>query len=170
MKRLVAMRHATAGGLTAASDFERPLTAAGKLEAERVGVWLKEHDCVPQLALCSTALRVEQTWAAVQAGLGESPEVRFDRLLYEADAAALMQHASEVEEGPDCVIVIAHNPSVTHFAFDLTAHGDQAGRERLRAGFRPATAAVFDLRGEAYSELPEKGATLVDFVEAGGLA
>ena len=81
-----------------------------------------------------------------------------------------MQQASEIEPSPDCVILIGHNPSITHFAFDLTGRVDPEGRERLRAGFRPATAAVFRLRGEASSELEAKGATLLDLVEARALA
>ena len=170
MKQLIVMRHATAEGLTASSDFERPLTSEGRLEAERVGQWLKLHAYVPQLALCSTAARVEETWAALTRGLGESPPVRFERAIYEADAAELMQQAGEIEQSPDCVILIGHNPSITHFAFDLTGCVDPEGRERLRGGFRPATAAVFRLRGEACSELEAKGATLLDLVEARALA
>jgi len=170
MKRLVLMRHGTAEGPAAAGDFERPLTAAGRLEAERVGVWLRVQGYAPQLALCSSALRVRETWAAVARGLEVSPPVRWDRALYAAAASDLMQHASEVEAGPECVILVGHNPSISHLAFDLTARRDPAGRERLRAGFRPATAAVFETRGERFADLPEMGATLVDLVDAQSLA
>ena len=170
MKRLILMRHATAEGLAAGGDFERPLTAGGRLEAERMGVWLRTHGHVPELALCSTALRVRETWAAATRGLEASPPVRWDRALYGAAAADLMQHASEVEAGPECVILVAHNPSISHFAFDLTDRRDPAGRERLRAGFRPATAAVFEIPGEAFADLPESGATLVELVDAQSLA
>jgi phosphohistidine phosphatase len=169
MKRLIVMRHATAAGLTAPSDFERPLTSEGHREAERVGAWLGQRGYLPELALCSTALRVRETWAAASRGLGVSPPVRWDRVFYDADAADLMQEASEVGDDADTVILIAHNPSVTHFAFALASHDDPEGRERLRAGFRPATAAVFELRGEAFSDLPERRATLVDLVDAGDL-
>ena len=166
MKRLIVMRHATAAGLGAASDFERPLTAEGQREAERVGAWLGGRGYLPQLALCSTALRVRETWAAAVRGLGVSPRVRWDRAFYDADAGDLMQEASEIEDDADTVILIAHNPSVTHFAFSLASRGDPEGRERLRAGFRPATAAVFELRGEAFADLPEQGGVLVDFIDA----
>jgi len=167
MKRLIVMRHATAaGGLTAPSDFDRPLTPEGHREAERVGAWLGERGYVPEFALCSTALRVRETWAAAARGLGVSPPVRWDRALYDADAADLMQEASEIEGNADTVILIAHNPSVTHFGFALASRGDPEGRERLRAGFRPATVAVFQLAGEVFADLPRHGGVLVDFVDA----
>jgi len=169
MKRLIVMRHATATGLTGSTDVERPLAPEGHVEAELVGAWLAERKHLPQLALCSTATRVRETWAAVARGLGVSPKVRWDRVLYEADASDLMQQASEIEDEADCVIVIGHNPAVTRFAFDLSSQGDPEGRERLRAGFRPATAAVFELRGERFADLPARGARLVDFVEADSL-
>ena len=170
MKQLIVMRHATAEGLLGVSDFERPLTAQGHAEAERVGGWLVDHGWVPDLALCSEALRVRETWAGVVRGLGTAPPSRFDPTMYDASAAELLQIASEVEEGPGCVMLVAHNPSVSHLAFDLTERTDPEGRERLRAGFRPATAAVFELRGERYLDLPQTRARLIDFVEAQSLA
>lgn len=170
MKRLIVMRHATATSLVGGTDFERALTPEGHLEAERVGAWLAARQHLPRLALCSSATRVRETWAAVARGLGASPEVRWDRVLYEADAEDLMQEASETPDEAECVIVIGHNPSVTRFAFDLSSRCDPEGRERLRAGFRPATVAVFELPGEHFADLPSSGARLVDFVEADSIA
>jgi phosphohistidine phosphatase len=166
MKHLILMRHATTAPSSPAGDAERPLTAEGHAEAERVGRWLSDRGHTPDSVLCSTALRVRETWAGVEKGLGMSPPLRFDRALYLATAEDLMLEASELDDGAGTAMLIAHNPAVTHLAFALTERVDAAGRERLRAGFRPATVAVFEVAGDSFAELAQQGARLVDFVSA----
>jgi len=164
MKRLIVMRHATTEPSSPGGDAERPLTAAGHAEAARVGRWLVSRGYSPDLALCSTARRVHETWVEVEKAFDSPPTARFDRALYMATAHDLLLEASEVGDDVSAVILVAHNPAVSHLAFELTEHADPDGRERLRRGFRPATTAVFEGVGDAFGDLPEMGARLVDFV------
>lgn len=164
MKRLIVMRHATTFGSSPGGDIERALTPEGIEEAARVGRWLSASGHVPDLALCSTARRVRETWAEVARALAAPVPVRFDPALYAASAGELMLEASEVGEAPATVMLVGHNPAVSQLAFDLTRHADPEGRDRLRAGFRPATVAVFEVA--AFAELPAAGARLIEFVAA----
>ncbi len=166
MKRLIVMRHATTAPTAPGGDAERPLTAAGHVEAEQVGGWLAAHGYVPETAVCSTALRVRETWAGIEKGLGVSPPASFDRAIYMATSDDLRLAASEIDGRFDCAMLVGHNPAVSHLAFDLTERSDPEGRERLRAGFRPATVAVFETLDDSFADLSRTGARLVDFVSA----
>ena len=52
------------------SDFERKLSAPGRSQARRVAARLVAEGLVPDVVLCSAALR-SQTWEQVEAGLAE---------------------------------------------------------------------------------------------------
>lgn len=166
MKRLIVMRHATTAPAAAGGDIERPLTAAGHAEAEQIGRWLAGEGYVPDTAVCSTARRVRETWDGVEKGLGVSLPAQFENAMYLATSDDLRLLASEVEDRFACAMLLGHNPAVSHLAFDLTERADPEGRERLRAGFRPATVAVFELEGEAFAAVARGGARLVDLVAA----
>jgi phosphohistidine phosphatase len=166
MKRLIVMRHATTVPSAPGGDAERSLTEAGHAEAERIGRWLAAHGHVPQAAVCSTARRVRETWAGVERGLGATPPADFDESVYLATSDELRQIASELDDGSACAMLVGHNPAVSHLAFELTERHDPAGRERLRAGFRPGTVAVLEVAADSFAALAGSGATLVDYVSA----
>jgi phosphohistidine phosphatase len=169
MKRLIVMRHATTEGSSPGGDVERALTPEGIDEAARVGRWLSASGHVPDLALCSTARRVRETWAEVSRAFSAPVSVRFDPAIYVASAGDLMLEVSEVGEGVDTLMLVGHNPSVSHFALDLVRNADPDGRDRLRTGFRPSTVAVFEVAATAFEALPTAGARLVERVASGDL-
>ncbi len=58
MKRLILLRHAKAiGQIAGLDDRDRTLADRGRSDAIRIGQFLREEDSVPQLVLCSTAMR-----------------------------------------------------------------------------------------------------------------
>ena len=62
MKNLLLMRHAKSSFEdNQASDFERGLNKRGEKDAPRMGKLLKEKDLVPDLILCSKAVRTAKT-------------------------------------------------------------------------------------------------------------
>lgn len=58
----VVLRHAKSAWPTGVADHERPLAPRGRRDAPAAGRALAESDCLPDLALCSTAVRARQTW------------------------------------------------------------------------------------------------------------
>jgi phosphohistidine phosphatase len=165
------MRHATSDP-GQGHDRDRELTASGKHEAHRVGSWLAHERTVPTLILCSTALRCRQTHEALLAGLGCEIQVAFEDRLYNAAAETLYESLTEVSYAGidesivgrnEAILLIAHNPGISHLALDLAAGGEEA--TALRVGFSPATIAHFELSTN-WSSLARESARLTRFTHA----
>jgi phosphohistidine phosphatase len=117
MKRLTLVRHAQADTeLPDRSDWDRPLTKRGLLDAAEMSKRLRSQRLKPELILCSPALRTRQTAEAFSKCFGlNSDVIVFEGELYLADCKHLLKHvraATEVQH----LMVIAHNPGITEFA------------------------------------------------------
>lgn len=104
---LILWRHAEAEdereGL---ADVDRPLTARGEKQAQRVGAWLDRHLPEGTRVLCSPALRCQQTALA----LGRKFKLR-DELAQGSGAAALLEAAQwPAARGP--VMLVGHQPAM----------------------------------------------------------
>lgn len=119
MKRLILMRHAKSdwsqGGLI---DFERPLSKRGVNDASRMGKWMARHVELPEIILCSTARRTQQTMQllllALQASEVDPQDViqqNFESM-YLASAATLRQLVHSHLNKYESLMLIAHNPGI----------------------------------------------------------
>jgi len=93
-------------------------------------------------------------------GLRSSPRVEFDASLYNASAQTLIDALIGIVEG-ETLLLLAHNPGVSVLTLEL-AHPDAAETTGLRAGFAPASMALFEI--DASGSPPSKrNAELVRF-------
>jgi phosphohistidine phosphatase len=138
---LYLLRHAKAGwALPGVRDFDRPLDESGHVDAEATGSAMREHDYVPDITLCSNALRARETLEGI-AGSADTGRVLFFDRLYSDDAAGYL---SLVREHANCgsVLVIGHNPMMEDLASALAGDGDEAARAVLSHGFPTSGLAV----------------------------
>jgi phosphohistidine phosphatase len=147
IRRLIIMRHATAAGSGKGTDHDRRLTTRGREEAIHIGSRLRALDAVPDRALSSTAVRCRETFEALCAGMDATPIFDFEATLYNAGPGALLDGVS-ADTDPGTLLLLAHNPGVSMFAFDL-GRGSAEDEDRLRAGFAPATFALFEWDAES---------------------
>ncbi|GIJ79884.1 phosphohistidine phosphatase [Micromonospora phaseoli] len=123
-RTLVLLRHAKAEQPTAdAPDMERPLAVRGRADAAAAGAWLARHSLLPDVVLCSTALRTRQTWHQVEMGMtgsppeggpaGPAPVVRYEPDAYEAHPEDLLTLVRRVTPTATTVLLIAHNPGIS---------------------------------------------------------
>jgi phosphohistidine phosphatase len=108
------MRHAKSDWHSAArSDFDRPLNPRGSKDAVRMGQWLHQQNITPSLILSSPAQRAKQTALAVAEAMGlEQERVQFNKELYLADRATLLNVLHTVPDTTDSVMLVAHNPGM----------------------------------------------------------
>ncbi len=126
---LAVLRHAKAEHDPALTDRDRALTKRGRRDAAACGAWLRQTGLVPDLVLCSTALRTRQTWEQVSAALapaGDRAEVSFESRMYDTGAAALLDIIRESPDGAETVLTVGHNPDSQQLVVDLTGQRDLA--------------------------------------------
>lgn len=155
MSRLFLLRHAKAAwAQPGMRDFDRPLQAVGRSDAEALGAEMAARGHAPERVLCSTALRARQTWAAVADPLGVGVETAvFEDRLYSSDATGyltLIQESADAET----VLVVGHNPMMEDLAAALAGDGEAS---MLAAGFPTCGLAVMRFSDSLREAAPGKG-------------
>ena len=114
--RLILIRHAKSGwDDPELDDHARPLNSRGQSDAPRMGDWLRAEGYVPEVILCSSALRTRQTAEAL--ALGPDPVVLDS--LYHASPDRLLAPLGKTEA--QSIAIIAHNPGIGDLAARLVA-------------------------------------------------
>ncbi len=117
-------------------------------------------DCLPGLALCSTAVRARRTWELAAAQWGTPPPVRFDPRLYHADVPTLLGVVRETPAETETLLLVGHNPGLEGLVLTLAADGLDDTLARVRAKFPTSAVAVLDWRGAGWRDLVPGGALL----------
>jgi len=126
MVRLYILRHAKSSWKTdGLDDFHRPLNARGRKAAPAMGNYMQQHGILPDLILCSAAVRARETLDLILTALEGEPAVEVDEGLYLAGAGTLLDRLRRLDSGPDSVMVIGHNPGLHDLALSLSAPGEQ---------------------------------------------
>ncbi|WP_371154607.1 histidine phosphatase family protein [Jannaschia sp. 2305UL9-9] len=116
--KLILLRHAKSDWEDPLQeDRDRPLNRRGRDVAPRVGGWLRANRHVPDLILCSSAVRTRQTRAAL--GFDDVP-TDYQDALYLAGPDTILAAANRRADIPT-VMVIAHNPGIAEAAAQACA-------------------------------------------------
>ena len=119
MPTLILLRHAKSAYPDGVPDHDRPLNDRGEREAPVVGELLVDRAPAVDLALVSTGLRAQQTWAAVarRVSAGER-EDRAD--LYLATSVDLLSLINGLPASAASVVMVGHNPGLEDLATELS--------------------------------------------------
>lgn len=126
MLTLILMRHAQAEPAAIdGSDFDRPLTDAGRREVLHAAQKLHDLPEPPQRVLLSPAQRTLQTADMLRASLplDAGGFVNVDAL-YLATPAVIRQAIAENAAASTRLLVIGHNPGISELAAQLLPDGD----------------------------------------------
>lgn len=146
-----------------AVDADRSLAERGRLDAPRMGEWLAECGCVPDLVLCSTARRTRETAEAALPRLPPPPPVRFEAALYLASARTLLGFVRRASGDVRHLMLIGHNPGLHELALDLSAGRSSALRRELEVKLPTAGVVVLRLDGARWSEVGTGCALVLHF-------
>ncbi|MDO0931351.1 histidine phosphatase family protein [Streptomyces sp. DG2A-72] len=160
LRRLVVLRHAKSAWPDGVADHARPLAPRGRRDAPAAGIALAEADCLPDLALCSTAVRARQTWELASAQWGTPPPVRHDPRLYAADVPDLLSVVHDVSAEVETLLLIGHNPGLEELVLALAGDSLDDALERVRVKFPTSAIAVLAWYGTSWRGLAPGGALL----------
>jgi len=116
VRTLIILRHAQAAEGSGLPDRERPLTADGERDAQRVGAQLGSLGLVPEVVLCSPAARARRTAELAFPGV----EISVERGIYEAYPDELYELVRGTDPEVKTVVLCGHNPGVHEMAISLT--------------------------------------------------
>jgi phosphohistidine phosphatase len=160
--KLYLLRHAKAGwALPGTRDFDRALDPSGVTDAEMIGTAMRTHGYVPDLTLCSGALRARETLGGIAAHTDTGRVLYFDKL-YSEDAAGYLEIIRD-HGGYGSLLVIGHNPMMEDLAMAISGDGEEGARETLEHGFPTSGLAVVRFDGSLTGAAPGKG-FLEDFL------
>jgi len=111
MKKLLIMRHAKSCWKNSdLTDHERPLKKRGRNDAKRMGKLLKSKKITPDIIICSTAVRAQETADYVVEGMKYKNEIVFTDALYMAEPKDILSAIIDHAKNQKTVLIIGHNP------------------------------------------------------------
>ena len=147
-KTLILMRHSKAEeghGI----DHDRELSSRGERDARAAGAWLRDEGLLPDLVICSTAVRTRQTWDAAVRGGAQTEFLEYRKSVYQGGPTALVETVREDAGDMASVLVIGHNPTMAEVATRLCdGAGSTMAHEALASGFAASGIAVLRFAGE----------------------
>ena len=117
-QRLILLRHAKSVSQFTSSDFNRTLNEKGRKDAPEVAKAFKLLDILPDIILCSTAIRTKETLALFNM---DAPVQYLDDL-YHASASEMFDIISE-NQNYQTIMVVGHNFGITNLANQLSTTG-----------------------------------------------
>jgi phosphohistidine phosphatase len=165
MRTLLLMRHAKSSwdqpGLP---DLDRPLAPRGRLAAPLIARHLQTEGLIPDLVLCSPALRVQETWQLMSPVWGGGIASQTLRSLYPGAPVHLLETLRQLPDEVGRALLIGHNPGLAAFAAALAAAGPKQAMQRMGAKFGTAAVAVLTFEIDHWRALAPGSGRLESFV------
>lgn len=145
MKTVILLRHAKSDWSDSVSrDFDRPLNERGKRAAHLMGSWAKGQKLHVDAIVASPAVRVTETLDYFIDGYGEGMDTRWDRRIYLASSATLLDVLRDLPDDLGSVMMVGHNPGLEDLILD-TVPEDAADKTREAVEVKYPTAAIATL-------------------------
>jgi phosphohistidine phosphatase len=165
-KTLYLLRHAKSGwDDPVPRDFDRPLNKRGVRAARAMGQWMASNGLNFEHVIASPAVRVIETLDGVWGGYGRRIEPTWERRIYLASGATLLDVLREVDDAHDVILVVGHCPAMEDAVLELVADdGSSALREIVEEKYPTAALAELVLDIDSWSGIGAGKAQLKRFV------
>lgn len=166
MKTLTLLRHAKSGwDDPVARDFDRPLNKRGERAARVMGNWMRDNGLAFDHIIASPAVRVIDTLDHIIAGYGKRMEPSWDRRVYLASSATLMDVVRDADDRFSRILMVGHNPGLEDLVLDLVPEDRD---DRLRAAvyekYPTAAIAQMELSINHWSDIDRNCGRLTRFI------
>ena len=163
MKLLGLFRHAKSDWQDPrARDFDRPLNARGREGAAVMGRHIRDHGLRWDRIISSPAIRCAETIEIACQAAGRPVAVQWDRRIYLASSATLLDLLRAQDDSATAVLMVGHNPGLEDLIFDLVPDdGTSPLRDVVEIKFPTASYAVLKLDTANWADLKERCGRLV---------
>lgn len=166
MKTLTLLRHAKSSwDEPVPRDFDRPLNDRGVRGAKRMGRYLRDEGLGYDHLVSSPAVRCTETLDHLWEGLGRRMTANWDRRIYLASAATLLDVVHDAPDSAEAVLMCGHNPGFEDLILMLVPdrQGDTL-RDRVEEKFPTAALAEIAFDVARWSDVKSESGMLVRFV------
>ncbi len=165
MKTLLFLRHAKSSWSTPdLDDHERPLNGRGRNASAAMGRYVEENGLLPDLILCSTAKRAQETLKRASAGWPSVPPIRVEGALYNfSSGAGYLDQINSTDDGIQSLMLVGHNPTTEFLVSELMGQADPDLAEKLARKYPTAALAVLQFPTDTWREVKAGGGHLVSF-------
>lgn len=135
------------------ADHDRPLAPRGKKAAKVMASWMLAHAVQPDLVLCSTATRCQQTLKRLTKLM--AVPVTWEPKLYHAEPEVILAQLSHLNPNIKSVMIVGHNPGFEALVLQLTqSHPDPDTNPFLQTDKIMPTAALAEFSWQGDWEQP----------------
>ncbi len=146
-------------------DFDRPLNKRGEKAAVTMGKWVKENGLTFDHVVASPAVRVIDTIDQFVKGSGERIDATWDRRIYLASSATLMDVLRDQSDEHKDVMMVGHNPGMEDLVFDIVPEdGSSPLRDLVWEKYPTAAIARMELAIESWADIERKCGKLTHFI------
>jgi phosphohistidine phosphatase len=146
-------------------DFDRPLNKRGEKAAVTMGKWVKENGLTFDHVVASPAVRVIDTIDQFVTGTGERIDATWDRRIYLASSATLMDVLRDQSDMYKSVMMVGHNPGMEDLVFDIVPDdGGSPLRDLVWEKYPTAAIARMELDIASWSDIDRKCGRLTHFI------
>jgi phosphohistidine phosphatase len=165
-KTIFLLRHAKSGwDDPVARDFDRPLNKRGEKASRAIGQWMASNGITFEHVIASPAVRVIETLDGLWTGYGRKMEPTWERRIYLASSATVLDVLREVDDVHDVVLVVGHCPAVEDLVFDLVPDdGSSPLRDVVEEKYPTAALAQLEIPIDRWAEIGKPVAHLKRFV------
>lgn len=167
MKTLYLLRHAKSDwNAPARGDFERPLAPRGEKAAPRMGREMNRRAFKPEMVLCSTARRAQETYGLVTDFLPKKHGIQLHDELYMAAPAKMQKILAQQDNALSSVMMIGHNPGMEAFALELSGpESDQKLLAAMEEKYPTAALAVLTFQIDNWRDVKRGKGQLTQFLK-----
>jgi phosphohistidine phosphatase len=166
MKRLTLLRHAKSGeDLAVARDFDRTLNGKGRRAARAIGRHMRDSTLAYDRVIASPATRVAETVEEVGAGYGEDLAPAWERRIYLASAADLLELVHEAPDSACSLLLVGHNPGLEQLVLLLVpGQTDDGARGSVAEKYPTASLAEIALDVAHWADVMPGTGSLTRFI------
>ncbi|MBY0520289.1 MAG: histidine phosphatase family protein [Sphingomonas sp.] len=165
MKTLTLLRHAKSGwDDPVARDFDRPLNPKGQRAAALIGRELRHLGMAFDHVLASPAVRVVETLDHVAKSYGAAIEPVWERRIYLASAATLLDLIAGLPDSASAVLMVGHNPGLEDLALMLAREDCGTARSAIEEKFPTASVAELQFDVDQWRAVAAGEGTLARFI------
>lgn len=167
MKSLTILRHAKSGwDATVERDFDRPINQRGRRGADLIGQWTRRQSFPIDHIIASPAVRVTQTLELFVPAAGlDAVTVGFDRRIYLASAATLIDVIRETGAEVQHLLITGHNPGLEDLILMLVPpSADDSLRNKVDEKLPTAALARLEIDISDWNALDSGMARFADFI------